>query len=257
MERIKNIFHSHKRSSISSVALQPEFFGVFPLVISVSFAWRSDDNKSFIFFIKDETGDKSERLYAFSIHRRGSSQTLTLYAGTDPDASPPLALGGADKASHSTSIITLPSHANQSTPINCTERLENKSSHRKLSELFHFQLRVGEARVTESFEWRQDSVLHRSAVPGRRLVRLSSKVGGGGEEVVGVWSDETPTPTKGNKLGTFQFLGSGATGELGAHWTLMAVMTLLRVLEINSAGPEALAAMAGISGGMVLGTGLI
>lgn len=256
MKRLKKILQLGDDSTKPASALQPGFFGNFPSVFSISFAWRSDDDKSFIFFIKsEEKGREPERLYAFSISRRRSAgDSLTLYAGTNPESSPPLAYARSDKTSNSTSVITLPSReggeATDAAHGGGSERLENSSSRLTLAELFRFQVGVGGENMAEGFEWRGGSA------PERRLVRMQ---GGGAawEEVVGVWTDETPSSMRGNKLGTFEFLGSGTTGELGPYWTLMAVVTLLRILEVNSAGPEALAAMSGVAGGMVLTPGVI
>lgn len=266
MEHLRSIFRVRdskcKAAAISEQILKPGSLGNFPSIVSISFAWRSDDNKSFIFFIANEENKESERLYAFSVRRRGIQNTLTLYAGLDPDSSPPLAFGGTDKILKSSSIITLPnpSYTGSTEPstANCFERLDHKGSLKKLTELFHFRVEVGESRVAESFEWRGGSVHDRRHVSERRLIRLDSTTTDEGvEELVGIWNDETPSPTRGNKLGTFEFLGSGTKQDLGPYWKLMAIMTLLRILQINSAGPEALASMHSVSGGIALAPGVI
>lgn len=262
MQRLRDILrlgHSGKPTVDLQSTLEAGFFGRFPPVFSVHFAWRSDDGKSFIFFIKDETTDTPERLYAFSVSRRRAHNSLTLYAGTDPETSRALALAGKDKDSRSASAITLPKEiATGSTDEYDIKRLDNKGRLKTLSELFHFRMPVVGTGREEDFEWRGGSVLDNRRVSERRLIRMRESTGRvEAEEVVGVWNDETPLPTRGNKLGTFQFLGSGSTGELGPPWALMAVVTLLRILEINGAGPEALAAMASGSGGKILGPGVI
>lgn len=262
MQRLKDILRlssSGKPAVDLESTLEAGFFGRFPPVLSVHFAWRSDDGKSFIFFIKDETTDTAERLYAFSVGRRRAHNSLTLYAGMDPETSPALALAGKDRNSRSSSIITLPREiAPDSTKEPCIRRLENTGRLKSLSELFHFRMLVAGTGIEEDFEWRGGSAWGNRRVSERNLVRMRESTGKGEiEEVVGVWNDETPSFTRGNKLGTFQFLGSGSTGELGPAWALMAVMTLLRILEINGAGPEALAAMSSGSGGKILGPGVI
>jgi hypothetical protein len=262
MQRLRDVLrlsNSGKLTVDPESTLEAGFFGRFPPVFSVHFAWRSDDDKSFVFFIKDETTDTAERLYAFAVSRRRARNSLTLYAGTDPETSPVLALAGKDKNSRSTSIITLPREVTpDSTDEYDIKRLDNKGKLKTLSELFHFRMPVAGTGIKEDFEWRGGSVLENRRVSERKLIRMRESTGSGEtEEVVGVWNDETPSSMRGNKLGTFQFLGSGSTGELGPAWALMAVVTLLRILEINGAGPEALAAMSSGLGGKILGPGVI
>lgn len=51
------------------------------------------------------------------------------------------------------------------------------------------------------------------------------------EEVVAVWADASMLGMSMTKAARFQFPGSAATGELGELWTLMAVVTFLRVWQ--------------------------
>lgn len=284
MKKFKRIFRPNDGSSSSSSdtseggpILVPGFYGQFPAIFSISFAWRDDDTKSLIFFIYDETnrqgekGQQGTKLYAFSIKTRRRHQTLTLYTGANPDSDSPLAFAAKEKAFHSTTAISLPAHATG--PLNQVERLENNSSLKSLSERFSFSVAVGLSpsagssanQQTEQFEWRGERAKptrpmqpQNDSPDERRLVRLSSNALGRAEEVVGVWTDEPPTPFRGNKLGTFEFLGAGRSGELGPAWTLMAVMTLLRILEIELGDGEAWARMTGLAGGMgIFGPGLI
>jgi hypothetical protein len=81
---------------------------------------------------------------------------------------------------------------------------------------------------------------------GRKLVRLSAEaegVGGtravrdsgassDGREVVAAWADNPRWSA--NRAGTLRFLGSGATGEMGDRFTVMAAATALRIWEIGN-----------------------
>lgn len=281
MDKLRKVFSSKgdqeapsdSSKPLSQPMLTPGLYGCFPAVLSVSFAWHNDDKKTSTFFLMDESnrdGAKPQRLYAFLVHKRKVHHSLTLFSGPSVEKSSPLAMAGSHSALQSAStLIALPGPPSEGDlPVasgNRIERLESKNSLRKLSDLSSFTVAVGRpvssdaGDTVESFEWRGDSALHTSGgrnnnAAERRLVRLNSRITGG-EEVVGVWNDDT-SPMSGNKLGTFQFLGSGASGELGEYWALMAVMTLLRILEIKSGGAEGLSSMGGVAGG-IAGFGLI
>jgi hypothetical protein len=112
----------------------------------------------------------------------------------------------------------------------------------------------GEKPVVEQFEWRQS---HGNEVRildnhgwGYKLVRLQASAAtpssmppdedpaksegkkpaaaqqdgmtSDGKEVVAVWADSSEWSKR--KLGKFQFMGSGASGELGDDWARFAVM---------------------------------
>jgi hypothetical protein len=220
-------------------------------VFSITFAWNNDDKKSSTFFLIDESKEgQGMRLYAFSMNRKRIRHSLTLYAGTDVDSSSPLALAGGT-VTQSSSFIALPGSDSIDTSgsENRIETLQYNGSLRNLSELYSFSIPVGQSGATkledknETFEWRSDSVLKRNGRhQERRLIRLESTATQG-EEVVAVWTDDA-SPMTGNKLGAFEFLGSGATGELGEYWALMAVMSFIRIIEIRYPGAEGVSGMA-------------
>lgn len=149
------------------------------------------------------------------------------------------------------SIVALP--AASSGPDGPVNQIAQLSAQKSIKfDNFNFTCPVGGAQ--EQFEWRSDNVL--KPVEGRpyerTLVRMRN-----GEEVVGRWTDDR-APEKSAKLGTFQFEGSGATGELGAYWALMAVMTLLRISQVKwEASLAADKMLAGAAKVALLGTGLV
>ena len=63
---------------------------------------------------------------------------------------------------------------------------------------------------------------------GADSARVSEE--GGGDEVVAVWA-RTGTWTSLHDIGEFAFLGSGASGELGQRFSVMAVMTALCIWQ--------------------------
>lgn len=127
-----------------------------------------------------------------------------------------------------------------------------------LTESYRFNIDVGlggEKRMyPEEFEWRRslgDEVkgLNKNKNQlGWQLVRLHSDVGvqadrtgegsvratADGKEMVAVWAPYAGWSL--TKAFTFQFLGSGASGELGERWATMAVITALRLWCLEGMG---------------------
>lgn len=90
----------------------------------------------------------------------------------------------------------------------------------------------------ESFEWRraESSELKHLGESGRgnKLVRLIGC--DGAEETVAVWAAGSTFGSM-TKAAKFEFVGSGATGELGDSWALMAVITFLATWQRGMGSP--------------------
>jgi len=103
--------------------------------------------------------------------------------------------------------------------------------------------------LPEKFEWRPSrskEVIGDDYLSwGWKLIRISGDtpdtpagtshvtegaVASDGKEVVAVLTDYARISSK---IAQFQFLGSGATGEFGDAWAIMAVVTALRVWQIR------------------------
>ena len=269
MKKIRRLFAGTKtedssQPSSSRPLLTPGVYGRFPDVFSVSFAWHSDNRSSSTYFLVDETldgsngssssssqgvrGNASEqtvrRLYAFVVERqRRTRHSLTLLAGTNVDGgSPPLALAGA--GSTSTSVVALPG-APGAVSDKRVETLHHDGTLRSGLKRFLFRVAVGDGDgdgdgAEEPFEWHIATATGRGGrlaplVLEHRLLRMESPAMGGTAELVGLWTDDA-SPMRGNRLGAFEFAGSGKErGEMGGYWRLMAVVSLLRILEIRSA----------------------
>ncbi|KAK7977645.1 hypothetical protein PG996_003699 [Apiospora saccharicola] len=118
----------------------------------------------------------------------------------------------------------------------------------------------------ERFEWRKsrgNEVKQLDKInSGWKLVRIHSEadgVGGtrrardagassDGKEVVAVFAEVSGWSTS-SEVVKFRFLGSGATGEMGPRWSLMAVVTALRVWDLQNGLSESAAATAGGAAG--------
>ncbi|KAK8094437.1 hypothetical protein PG997_001122 [Apiospora hydei] len=117
----------------------------------------------------------------------------------------------------------------------------------------------------ERFEWRHSRGNEVKQLDklnsGWKLVRIHSEadgVGGtrrardagassDGKELVAVFAEVSGWSA--SKVVKFKFLGSGATGEMGPRWALMAVMTALRIWDTqNGLSESAAATAAGVAG---------
>lgn len=239
------------REAFLRPSLPPAYYGAFPPTFSLHFLGRSQDKKADYYIIGIDKNGPVQPVSAVTIYKGAVKHQVTLHAGPN-HSDPPLGLAGAEKLFRSMSLVALP--AASSTPEGAVNRIVPLSPQKSLKfDNFNFSCPVGDAGVEEQFEWRSDSIIR--PPPGklyeRALIRMK------GEEVVGRWTDD-PAPEKSAKLGTFQFEGSGATGELGQYWTLMAVMTLLRISQIkweaSAAADKMLSAAARVT---LLGAGLV
>jgi hypothetical protein len=238
------------RQAFLSPVLPPNNYGSFPSSFSLHFLGRSQDKKADYYIIGIDRDGPVQPLYAVSILKGAVKHQVTLHAGPN-HSDPPLGLAGAEKLFRSMSLVALPGAdgVNEITQISPQKSIKYDN--------FNFACRVGDVRVEEPFEWRSDNQIR--PPPGklyeRTLVRTNG-VGGSGEEVVGRWTDDE-APEKTAKLGTFRFEGSGAKGELGDYWTLMVVMTLLRISQVkweaSAAADKMLSAAAKVT---LLGAGL-
>ncbi|KAI1209311.1 uncharacterized protein F4807DRAFT_427978 [Annulohypoxylon truncatum] len=110
---------------------------------------------------------------------------------------------------------------------------------------FQFTIEVGlqpEQWKRETFEWRYDdgefiAVFLEGAKSGWKLVRLADEAEssdydgpepGPRQEIVAVWAYTRRSLTKVLK---FRCLGTGASGDFGERWTIMAAMTALRMYQ--------------------------
>ncbi|RMJ23403.1 hypothetical protein PHISP_05737 [Aspergillus sp. HF37] len=245
------------KQTFSQPTLIPGFYGYFPTKFSIHFAGPSRDEKktNSLLLATSENKKQHTPFYAVSFYKTLAKHRITLYSGPT-SRSAPLGLAGNEKYFHPESILALPPPARapapkeavegKTTDTKATTQVERLKEHSSITtRRITFRAMVGHQAV-ETFELRSGNVL-KDKTCNHTLVRIKrggaakSDSPGGEEEVIGTWTNEirTSLKTKGQengipdtcKWGTFQFHGSGATGELGQYWTLMAVMTLLRMLE--------------------------
>ncbi|KAL7786789.1 hypothetical protein V8C37DRAFT_289078 [Trichoderma ceciliae] len=196
--------------------------------------------------------DASQPLYMFNLPE-GWWGDLIMYNGPTLEHPPLAAVRNTGKTAMG-NIVTLP-------PLGPgQEVIEEKMARRRkgLMDVFSFaavvEAREGEKtrRCVQRFEWvgtgrKEVKDLH-EWTRGWKLRRVVAN--GAGEaadqdadtdadgdeatngstagEILAVWADSSKSLTKAAK---FQFINSGATGELGEAWALMAVITFVRVWQ--------------------------
>lgn len=241
------------KQTFSQPALKPGVYGYFPTTFSIHLAAPSRHKKKPDSLLLATPKDNRQYmpLYAVSFYRTLAKHQITLYSGPTSQSAP-LGLAGIEKYFNAESILALPPPpppkeaagvaGTDTEAANQVERLKEPSG--IATRRSRFRAVVGQA--VETFELRSGNVF-KDQTCSLSLVRLKRSGAmkpdslGDEEEVVGTYTGNirTSPKTKGqengipgtHKMGTFQFQGSGATGELGQYWTLMAVMTLLRMVQ--------------------------
>jgi hypothetical protein len=216
--------------------------------------YYTKSSKNPTFFHLGEHEDQPLYAVTLSLDFAGKSSHLTLHSGPEPD-SPALAVAETSRVGRIThrSLITLPGYGVGSETTTTEGLSAHPSGLTSVSYSFSADVGRGGGREQdvrrEKFEWRTSrggEVKNLDTGPGRKLVRLSTEsdgVGGtravrdpgatsDGREVVAVWADNGRW--RENRTGRFQFLGSGATGELGEGFAVMAIATALRIWELGN-----------------------
>lgn len=244
--------------------LEPGFYGDFPSSFTIHFAGMGGSSLAYYWAlmaqgkekVKDEEsyedyGDPEKEkdegeaadgltpLYAVSNDGKHLFHT-TLHSKPDINSSP-LAIAGQHRVLTTAARIVMPrGHGAEG------EQKENRVEQMALRkstlthETYTWSFPVpspadaGELQ-TDTFEWRKPFF---SSSRTRTLFRRGTGVGTSEKEqkegeAICTWVSQPWKKDKSTLLGTVSFLGSGATGELGAEWKLMAVMTILRLLSTD------------------------
>lgn len=190
--------------------------------------------------------------YAVVLANLGNDPPLTLYQGFDTASSVYATARTESKWSHN-SIIHIPTPSTPGQEV-INEQLRRSAQLTTVSFSFRMLLPYqGEKPRPETFEWRMSHGNEVKTLDGHawgwKLVRmedgLPTRKGGkrserddgetsDGKEVVAVWADNSKWSK--DKFGKFRFLGTGATGDLGDDWSVMAVVTVLRIWQMQRYG---------------------
>ncbi|KAF5005388.1 hypothetical protein FDECE_8152 [Fusarium decemcellulare] len=189
----------------------------------------------------------SEPSYSISFPK-GWYGDVILHNGPDPESAP-LAQAGRDSTWSSDYNISLP--AVPDSDFGSGQEILRHPSGRKGRWWFATRVGHGPEAHVERFEWRRS---HGSEVKsigqsrwGWKLVRLGSSkqdeyssdeeapderdgFTSDGKEVVAVWAGSSTFKSL-SGVGELHFRGSGATGELGTLWSLMAIMSCMAIFQ--------------------------
>ncbi|KAF3481667.1 uncharacterized protein GIQ15_04426 [Arthroderma uncinatum] len=215
---------------LSTPRLTPGVYGSFPSQFSIYFAGPGQAKKTDHFYLATDEDGRVNPLNLFTAHTAMVKLQVILYAGTDLNSAP-LGLAGTEKFFSSTSVIGLPVPAGGEGG-NQIERMTDQKKLKFAILNFSVGVGVGAGQEKGDFEWRSDHLF--STKPREMVEYRLSRLGADGTEgeVVGIWSKKLEIGED-CKMGTFRFQGSGATGELGEYWTLMAVMSVIRLCQVD------------------------
>lgn len=210
-----------ERDATKSAPFSAGFYGRFPISLGMYYAGAGPDYKSQRFYLGSEDDGK---LYALTFHDAYGLHQMTLYSTPEYKA-PLLGLALNETRLGSGATITLPpTSSSSSTGEQGGNRVEKlKYNFQRSTHSFTVVVGRGTDARTETFEWRDDK---KPKPKIRRLTRIAPE----GLEIVAVWK-EGSVPNRQRRLATLEFFESGATGELGELWTLMAVVSALRVCQ--------------------------
>ncbi|KAK9771986.1 hypothetical protein SCAR479_11305 [Seiridium cardinale] len=205
---------------------------------------------------------KDQPLYAVRTHTGWSGTPGIVLHNGPSDKDPPLAAAGDENSWSKHSTIILPPLPG-SDAKSSTEFMRTNVSWKTVSYPFTIEVGHGPNARRENFEWRQSRGGEIKELDkhsrGWKLVRLRANAeGSGGErsarshgatsdgkEIVAVWTWHSGwSMTKSFK---FQFLGSALTGEMGERWSVMAVITALRMWYLHFAGVSSSGAANGVT----------
>ncbi|KAJ3496933.1 hypothetical protein NLG97_g2279 [Lecanicillium saksenae] len=215
-----------------SPLLQPAFtpgrYGFFPVGFGIYLVGPGADSKTMQWLIAVEEQGALRPTYAVTTHKSVKLQ-ISLHSGPE-HTSPLLARGGLRRAMQSTFLIALPCYvAGPNGPVNKIEKMVHGKEIRTSTATFQVPVYNQGVESIEGFEWRS-STLQFAAGQQQMEYKLTRTNGG---ETVATYHEDPAAITTG-RFGTFQFAGSGATGQLGPYWTLMTVMTLIRLVQAKT-----------------------
>lgn len=144
--------------------------------------------------------------------------------------------------------VTLPPLGDGRGPLE--EEMRNNTS--LTTEKHTFSIFAGNG--PQQFEWRHTGGHELESLGGAsrgwKLVWLNRQ---GREETVAIWADAAIFSGEATRAASFGFINTGATGEFGDVWALMAVVTFLRLWQKKMQTTMTSGAAAGVTAGVVAG----
>lgn len=254
------IFGSSKNNSdeagetalpVDSPLLQPAFtpgrYGFFPVRFGLYLVGPGPDSKTVHWLLGTEEHGMLRPTYAITTHKSVKLQ-VSLHSGPEHN-SPPLARGGLRGAFQSTFLIALPCYVpGPAGPVNKIEKMVHGKEIRTDTATYQVPVYNQGVESVEGFAWRGTTLQLTGAQQQQLEYQLTRTVNG---ELVGVYQAD-PAATSTGRFGTFEFRGSGASGQLGPYWTLMTVMTLVRLVQAKAEAEAAVDQMLKAGGRLAL-----
>ncbi|KAH7324586.1 hypothetical protein B0I35DRAFT_406374 [Stachybotrys elegans] len=181
---------------------------------------------------------ESNTLYSAALSG-GWQGDLVLYNGPNTDETAALATVRSTGTLGGDNLITLPPPVAGARPVQ-----EEMRRSGVLHEVHTFAMPVGSAAMPQKFEW------HRASKEELAPLGVSShgwKLVYNGETVA-LWADAKMLSSM-TKAARFMFVNSGATGQLGIMWALMAVVTFVRLYQKQVANNTIVASTSAASAG--------
>jgi hypothetical protein len=253
MKSLKGLFKSKDEDHpLYHLDIKPGIFARFPTAFSIYFASRAAKEPTDLFIIAEDDrqhhksdGKHPSPLYSFTMRYNKTHHGITLFDGPDPSTASVVGACGSESVMRTRALIALPaasSKGDDGAPATSASPRIDRRTDWKVSPkqtLLSFTVAVGADQHDEDFVWR--SVHDHNATeenPEVHRLHRKAKSGGDGEdgglgEVVAVWTGQLNPAAVGGRMGTFRFHGSGATGELGEHWAMMAVVSFIRSEQVD------------------------
>lgn len=213
-----------------SALLQPAFqpgrhYGFFPVAFGIFLIGPGEDEKTTKLSLGVEEQGMVRPVCAITTHKSIKLQ-ISLHSGPT-HTSPLMARGGLKAALRSSFFISMPCYVpGPNGPENKIEQMVQGKEVKYDTATYSVPVYNNGVESVEAFEWRSSNVYNAS--PQRPLeYRLTRSANG---ELVALYVADPAAETTG-KFGSFQFAGSGASGQLGPYWTLMTVMTIIRLVQ--------------------------
>lgn len=228
---LEDIYSSSSSSSGGPYQISDQIVDIgFPQIMQLT--WTPSPSTMALFI--SEPG--SHTLYAVCMPRGWQGPTY-LFPGSSVTGHP-ISSGIRSSDGLTFQLPGIPSYNTPSSQVTMTYH----RSHSNPRYSFSMSVEHGASRRTESFEWRISSETQRSAysmvwqlVSLGRTSRSSSTRSRSSEVVAMIHEDNTASGSaSAQRSGGFQFLGRAATGSMGYHWTVTALMSSVAILQDTS-----------------------
>ena len=215
----------------SEPPITPGFYGNIPPSFTLNLGGFGDSNLAYYFIC----GPGPKPLCAVSGYT--GARLVTLHQNVDLKSAP-LAYVTVPKAGqfklHGVVSVPAPPGSQES-----VASIAFDSTGGIMDPIYQFKATVGSGKSLhlEQFSWRQTGNWKKQKQGDQRIFELTRNSDRQeASEKVARWQEDT-LPAEG-RMGSFQLIGSGASGELGGHWKLVAVVSILGLARMQWAAEK-------------------